>query len=320
MAVVIPNTFLYTDDDAISYIRKKILNESKSVIVVSLPRGVFNPYTPTKTSVLFAYKKQDNEQAMEDVFFYVIRNDGFELGARRRPLQGQSDCNRFLMDYNQNPALRTDAPPTSITVSREEIISKNYSLFPFEYMEHLPSQVGNLGTIKDCIQERTEAFSIDSFADPDEQCAIISITQNGAYISDILSASELDKLSQKYKRVYPGDFAYNPHRINVGSIAVVPELHKNMFVSNIYPVFSVKQGASIPKYYLLKLLKNNEYKTIIDDYCLGGARADLKIEWLSKIKVSKPTKKEAEKIEKDSRELEKAYKDYLRLYYRIMND
>ncbi len=318
IAVVIPDTFLYSEDDAVFFIRKKILEESSSIIVASLPRGVFNPYTPTKTSVLFAQKKRDAEQSMKDVFFYIVRNDGFELGARRRPLPGQSDCNRFLMDYNRDPRLRADNPPTAITVSREAILGNNYSLFPFEYMEHLPQAKGPLSPIGMYIDERDTPFSLEEFSDAEEQCAIISITQNGAYISDVLTAAELANLNQRYKRVYAGDFAYNPHRINVGSIAIVPDLHKNMFVSIIYPIFHIKDESVLPKYQLLKILKNSEYKEIINDYCLGGARADLKLSWLSRIKIILPSEEDRKQIEILSRELDKAYKQYLSLYQRLM--
>ena len=320
MAVVIPDTFLYSDEEAIAFIRKRILDESRSIVVASLPRGVFNPYTPTKTSVLFAWKKRDNEASMSDVFFYVIRNDGYELGARRRPLPGQSDCSRFLMDYDTNPQLRSDNPPTSVTVNKEAVLKNHYHLFPFDYMEHLPSEAKELSSIGQFIQERVIPFSLDDFANPDEQCAIISITQNGAYLSELLTASELSGLSQRYKRVYAGDFAYNPHRINVGSIAVVPELHQNMFVSIIYPVFHIVADSDLPRYLLLKLLKTKEYREIINDYCLGGARADLKIGQLSRIKINKPSVDEIDRINSLSISLDEAYKQYLSLYQKIMSN
>ena len=75
----------------------------------------------------------------------------------------------------------------------------------------------------------------------------------------------------------------------------------------------------IPRYYLLRLLKSKEYKTIINDYCLGGARADLKYEWLSKIKIQIPPLSEIRKVEALSHQLEDAYQKYIDLYNRIMS-
>lgn len=314
IAVVVPDTFLYSGD---TYsIRKKIVDESSNVVIISLPRGVFNPYTPTKTSILIAYKKRNSSEFLNYVTTYIIRNDGFELGARRRPLSGLSDCNKFLMDYNVDKELRVVKAPDSCDVTYQEIVANDYDLFPFCYMEHLPVGVPmqQLQAIDSYIQERNEPFCLDSFENKDQDCVILSVTQNGIYVGDTFTALEINNLKQRYKRVYAGDLTYNPHRINVGSIGVVPPIADYMYVSCIYPVFYVKKIDKMPNYYLLKTLKNKEYKSIINDYCLGGARADLKLKWLSKIKIAIPDITQMHKYEKLSKQLNSAYRRYLNLY------
>ena len=47
-------------------------------------------------------------------------------------------------------------------------------------------------------------------------------------------------------------------------------------------------------------------------YCLGGARADLKLEWLRKIRVAFPSEQEKESIQIKSKELEEAFEVYLK--------
>jgi len=309
IAIVVPDTFLYNND--VSEIREKIIKESSQLVIISLPRGVFNPYTPTKTSILYAQKQKNSENHFNNAFFFIVRNDGFELGARRRPLSGRSDCTKFFMSYNEDDELRITDVPNSINVSYDDIKNKNYTLFPFSFMEHKPVQSEAPYPLSGNIVERNEKFDIEQFTNKDEECAILSVTQNGIYISDRYSANEIDGLNQKYKRVYPGDFTYNPHRINVGSVGIVPNLHKNMYVSNIYPVFSIT-NENLPAYYLLKQLKSNEYRVIINDYCLGGARADLKLEWLKKIRVAFPSEQEKESIQIKSKELEQAFDVYLK--------
>ena len=112
IAVVVPDTFLYGTND-VKYIREKIIKESSRLVIISLPRGVFNPYTPTKTSIIYACKKEDDQDNFKKAFFYVVRNDGFELGARRRPLAGRSDIVKFFMSYNEDEELRTINEPNS---------------------------------------------------------------------------------------------------------------------------------------------------------------------------------------------------------------
>lgn len=324
MGVVLPDPFLYDDGD-IKECREWILNNSSEVVVVSLPRGVFNPYTPTKTSILFAKKRTEEEERknvhFSTAYLYVIRNDGFELGAKRRPLKGVSDCNKFLMDYNKNADLRHSETPDSIDVPYELISRNDFKLFPFEYMEHCPSQIGEkaLKIIGDYIVEKSEKFDYDFFEDKEEECVILSVTKNGIYINEICSVEEMCDKSQKYKRVEKGDIVYNPHRINIGSVGVVPELHDNMFVPQIYPVFSVKNSINISPYFFTNILKKHEYQAIINDYCLGGARANLKLEWLSKIKFNDPSHEQKLKIQSCAKKLDDAQRHYLAILNELNN-
>ena len=319
IGVIVPDTFLYSKDTFL--IRKKIVDECSNMVIVSLPRGVFNPYTPTKTSIIFAQKKRNLKERLDLISMYIIRNDGFELGARRRPLPGLSDCNKFLMEYDTSKELRIIKEPNSVDADFDAVKNNGYNLFPFEYMEHTPIIQDKKSLIKlgHYVKERNETFVYDDFKDKDQECVVLSVTKNGIYIGEVYTVEEMNNLTQKYKRVYPNDFTYNPHRINVGSIGIVPNLAKYMYVSNIYPVFYMTKSDKIPRYYLLRLLKSKEYKTIINDYCLGGARADLKYEWLSKIKIQIPPLSEIRKVEALSHQLEDAYQKYIDLYNRIMS-
>lgn len=198
----------------------------------------------------------------------------------------------------------------------------DYNLFPFFYMEHLPKDISPemLICLGEYVIERTEKFDLENFSDPSTECTILSVTKNGIYTGEVLSASELDALSQKYKRVYPGDFTYNPHRINVGSIGIVPNISDYMYVSNIYPVFRINNTSELPNYYVQKILTSSEYKVIINDYCLGGARADLKLESLSRIKIKRPSANQIEKVAALSAQLNDAYNKYTFLLKQLMND
>ena len=52
--------------------------------VVSLPAGVFNPYSNVKTSILLMDRVLAKKT--KDILFIKVENDGFDLGAQRRPI------------------------------------------------------------------------------------------------------------------------------------------------------------------------------------------------------------------------------------------
>lgn len=72
-------------------IRKRLVEEFNLIGVVSMPSGVFLPYTGSKTSILVFEKPEDADAPRtEAVWFYRVDDDGFELGATRRPLSEEA--------------------------------------------------------------------------------------------------------------------------------------------------------------------------------------------------------------------------------------
>lgn len=271
LAVIVPDTFLY-ESGVIEEVRKGIMNNSKYISVVSLPRGVFNPYTPTKTSVLIAEKSKGNK--MDFLYNYVVDNDGFELGARRRPLGGESDL-RDLRTYYEDKVINH---PKSNVVPRNEIDWNSLSLLAYDYMEDIPSNLNDSIYLGDHIYEpeikRLESTDVDEYA-------VLQISQTGATITDVF---DNDGGHHKHKVVNEGDIVFNPHRINIGSIATIPNLHTTMVVSPIYEIFRI-DDALLDPYFITTLLKTDIYKRIINHYAIGGARSIFKFDQLKKVKI-----------------------------------
>lgn len=82
--VIVPEGIIFQSANAYKQLRKSLV-EDGLYAVVSLPAGVFNPYSGVKTSILFF----DNHLAKlsKDILFVKVLNDGFDLGAQRRQLQ-----------------------------------------------------------------------------------------------------------------------------------------------------------------------------------------------------------------------------------------
>lgn len=78
-AVVVPEGLLFGSTIAHVELRKKLLTEFDLLAVVSLPAGVFKPYAGVKTAVLvFRKPASDNAKRIDKVWFYEVRNDGFD--------------------------------------------------------------------------------------------------------------------------------------------------------------------------------------------------------------------------------------------------
>jgi type I restriction enzyme M protein len=82
-AIIVPEGILFKTDKAYRALRKNLIDESL-VAVVSLPSGVFKPYSGVKTSILILNK--DIAKQRDSILTIDVKNDGFSLGDTRRPI------------------------------------------------------------------------------------------------------------------------------------------------------------------------------------------------------------------------------------------
>ena len=82
-AVIVPEGIIFQNGSAYKQLRKNLVDQSL-VAVISLPAGVFNPYSGVKTSILIMDRRLSKKT--DNILFAKIENDGFNLGAQRRPI------------------------------------------------------------------------------------------------------------------------------------------------------------------------------------------------------------------------------------------
>ncbi len=82
---VVPEGIIFQSATAYKGLRKMMIEDNYLYAVVSLPSGVFNPYSGVKTSILF-FDRQLAKKT-DKILFVDVKNDGFSLGAQRRPIK-----------------------------------------------------------------------------------------------------------------------------------------------------------------------------------------------------------------------------------------
>ena len=119
--IIVPEGIIFQSQTAYKDLRKMLVDNSL-VAVISLPAGVFQPYSGVKTSILILDKslaKQSNSVA-----FFKIENDGFGLGAQRRANAGEqlTQVQAELAEYLQ--ALRSQQPTDNLQPTLGQIVAK----------------------------------------------------------------------------------------------------------------------------------------------------------------------------------------------------
>ena len=102
------------------------------------------------------------------------------------------------------------------------------------------------------------------------------------------------KIKQKYKKMEEGWIAYNPYRVNVGSVGVKRQSHMNDYISPAYVVFSCKKGL-LPDFLYL-MMKTPTFNRIIRKNTTGSVRQSLSFKNLRALKIPMPSLEEQERL------------------------
>lgn len=147
-AVIIPEGVLFNSGKAFKTAREILLKDCDLEAVVSLPSGVFNPYTGVKTSILLFTKKHFGAEKYhtKKVWFYGMDSDGYTLDNSRKKKKDDFPLPETVKQYKtkdekDNPQKDRKqkhfyVPVSEIEKNRFELNYNLYKEFVFEDVEY----------------------------------------------------------------------------------------------------------------------------------------------------------------------------------------
>ena len=159
--IIVPEGIIFQSQTAYTQLRKMLVEEYLAA-VVSLPAGVFNPYSGVKTSILILDKSLAKK--CNTIAFFKVENDGFGLGAQRREIQkndlpqAHAEIGEYLRRLRAGESVADFQPTLGLIVEKEKIAANgdynlsveryregavNLSTFPLEPLEDLFTKIGN---------------------------------------------------------------------------------------------------------------------------------------------------------------------------------
>ena len=122
--VIVPEGVIFQSQRGHTQLRR-LLVADYLVAVVSLPAGVFQPYSGVKTSILILDRTL--APRADGIAFFKIASDGYDLGAQRRPVAdndlptAQAELTEYLRRVRQGIALDDYRPTLGEVVGKERI-------------------------------------------------------------------------------------------------------------------------------------------------------------------------------------------------------
>jgi restriction endonuclease S subunit len=172
-------------------------------------------------------------------------------------------------------------------ISKQKIInSGDYNLTGDRYKEvvNLANQKWPMARLGDYIKERKERVG--------QEVLNMKAWSVSNMLGFMISEEYFDKKvasddKSNYKKIFPFAFAYNPSRINVGSIAL-NETQNIGCVSPMYVVFNVSKGNNLDSKFLLYLVKSDIGLELIRKNSQGAVRQQLRYDALANFQIPLP--------------------------------
>lgn len=133
--IIVPEGIIFQSGTAYKDLRKMLV-ENHLYAVVSLPAGVFNPYSGVKTSILLMDKEVAKNR--EEILFIKIDNDGYNLGAQRTAVKGGQLEEAIKLAHKFVETGEFEETPIAHLVPKVEIAKKgDFNLSGERYKEQI---------------------------------------------------------------------------------------------------------------------------------------------------------------------------------------
>jgi type I restriction enzyme M protein len=137
VAVIVPEGVLFGSTTAHRALRRQLLLENRVEAVISLPAGVFQPYTGVKTSILVFQKdvnrkrEPGKEPITREVWFYEVTADGRSLDAKRSERPEENDLWDAQVKFRTRTAETRDYFKPDIYTERwRDVDDRTLQIFP----------------------------------------------------------------------------------------------------------------------------------------------------------------------------------------------
>lgn len=276
--VIVPEGVVFQSANAYKNLRRMLIEENYLYAVISLPSGVFNPYSGVKTSILLMDKTIARKT--DQILFVKMNNDGFDLGAQRRSIE-QNDIPNIISlvkEYiscvqNDNAERFEDKLGISVLTNKEEIAENDYILvgdrYKVSYQVNSKYEIVKLGDICSTASGGTPLSSNEEYYSNGNIPWLTSGEVANGFIAEAKQSITEKGLNNSSAKIFPiNTVVVAMYGATAGQVGILKsQMATNQAVCGIFP-----NEKLVPEYlyYILKSLKK---KMIVS--CVGGAQPNI---------------------------------------------
>ncbi len=284
--IIVPEGIIFQSGNAYKELRKSLV-ENHLYAVVSLPSGVFNPYAGVKTSILLLDK--DLAAKKDEILFVKIENDGYSLGAQRRPVAGGQfpEVLSVIERFKSGEELQSDL---AHAVPRQQIAeSGDYSLGGDRYRivedhDHGGIEVVRLDSVSNLIQRgKTPKYGMSDIK------VIKSGQARGYYTFDFSTEYYVvPGFTIDHRKLQKGDILINSTGVGTAGRVTLFNLDGDYLVDGHITIVRLDTCKALPDY-ILRILSDGYGFDKLEAMAKGnGGQIELGLSTIKELKIPLP--------------------------------
>lgn len=284
--IIVPEGVIFQSGTAYKDLRKMLV-DNYLYAVVSLPAGVFNPYSGVKTSILLIDKELS--KINQEILFVKVDNDGFGLGAQRNAVKGGQLDNalEILIQFKNGTFSESEIAHVvnkSLIASNGDynLSGERYKLLDVIYSHY---QIVKLNEIFEIQRGGSPRPIEDYFTDAKDGINWIKIgdaKEGSKYITETKQKIKPEGL-QKSRLVESGDFILS-NSMSFGRpyiMKITGAIHDGWLVLK-------QKNLNLNKDYIYLILSSEIVKIQFEKYATGGVVNNLNINIVKEVQIPLP--------------------------------
>lgn len=312
--IIVPEGINFQNGKAYKNLRKLLVDKGLYA-VISLPSGVFQPYSGVITSLLFIDSEISKKN--DEILFIKVQNEGYDLGAQRKIID-KNDlpvAKEILKQWKINKTIIN--PSIAHAVKKDIILQSDDCILSGDRHKETDNSGNKKWPLLE-INKLVKFFNDGNWIESKDQSPSgIRLIQTGNIgIGEYLDKSTKSRFisEETFGRlncieIFPGDILISRLPDPVGRACIIPDINYRMITAVDCTIIRFDEEKILPKYFLY-FSKSGQYFNELTKYLTGASRKRISRSNLAKIKIPVPPldiqRKIIKQIEVKEEENEKA--------------
>jgi len=301
--IVVPVGVVFKDTAGYVKIRKQLIDNNLVWAVISLPGGIFNPYSDAETSILFLDKSISKRK--KEILFVNVNNDGFSLGNTRIKIQKNDlqKTSKIISDFIKGNNIQDE---DALLVSKKDIEANDYILVGDRYKKRIIDHTKNFVPINKILTRNKTPLLIEN--NKIYKRVTIKLYGKGILLRDEERGNKINTKRQFI--IKKGQLLLSKIDARSGAFGIVPDNLDGAIITGNFWAFDINEKL-VNKKYLSYLLGSESFYSICKDASSGVTnRKYLKEDKFLQMKIELPTLNKQNKIIKELDSYQKIINEY----------